>query len=82
VNGDNPVYLASQNFVCRRDDDVQVGVIISKRKCDGQAVRDLMNLIVIEQEANPHIAKTSRHPKTRTNSPTGSKHIVQSIEVA
>ena len=66
VNADDPDHFAVQNLVGGRDEDVQLRVRLGQRQGDGQAVSDLVNLIVIEQEADPQAAKQARFRKIRT----------------
>lgn len=66
VNADDPDHLAVQSLVGGRDDDVQLRVRLGQRQGDGQTVSDLVNLIMIEQEADPRLAKPARLRQIRT----------------
>ena len=50
------------------EDDLDLGRAIGERQRDRQAVRDLMHLIMVEKETDPHARKTPSRSLSRTES--------------
>lgn len=56
----DPPHFARQAFVGRCDQDVSIKAVPSKGEGDWQAMANLMNLIVVEQESYAHLCLTAR----------------------
>jgi hypothetical protein len=61
-------HLGLDARVGRREDDLQIGRMVGQRQRDRQAVRDLVDLVMIEEKTNPHARKTPPRRPSRIQS--------------